>query len=67
MTKEEMESVALAIFLEVSRAFEEHQEKTDFITGSSYDEADLFSNIIGFYRAVRGYSRDEVEQYLCPV
>lgn len=67
MTKEEQESVALAIFLEVSREFEDHQGLTDFLTGSSYDAADLFSNMVWFYRAVREYSEDEVRKYLQPV
>lgn len=67
MTKEEKESVSLAIFLEVSRQFEEHQWMTDFITGSSYDAADMFSNIVWFYRAVREYPEDEVREYLDPV
>lgn len=67
ISQEEKESVALTIFLEISRKFEEHQELTDFITGSSYDEADLFSNIIGFYRAVRGYSLEAVKDYLDPL
>jgi hypothetical protein len=67
MTQEEKESVALAIFLEVSREFEEHQQITDFITGSSYDAADMFSNVVWYYRAVRGYSEDEVRWYLNPL
>lgn len=63
----EKKAVALAIFLEISRAFEEHQGSFDKITGSSYSEPDLFSDVIGFYRGVEWYTRIQVEQYLNPI
>lgn len=67
LTREQKESVALTIFLDVSRSFEEHQGSTDYLHGSSYHEEDLFSNVIGFYRAVRGLDKEYVRDKLQPV
>jgi len=66
-TKEEKESIALTIFLDVSRQFEWHQKTTDRLTGSSYSQEDLFSNMIWFYRAVRGYSLPDIKKTLHPI
>jgi hypothetical protein len=51
---EEQKSIALAIFMDVSLAFEELQANWFFrhITDSGYSVEDLISNLIGFYRAV---------------
>ena len=46
------ESVALAIFEEVSRLFEERQELA-FWSGSDFSIEDLVSNLISFYSLVR--------------
>jgi hypothetical protein len=52
--KEEKKSVALSIFLNVSHAFETMQSNWLFrkATNSGYSAEDLFSNLLGFYRAV---------------
>ncbi len=60
----ELEAVAFTIFLSVSRAFESHQEYTDWFSNSAYSEPDIIGNIIGFYRASRGYSLDEIRALL---
>lgn len=54
LTTLEKKSVALAIFMEVSLKFEDHQSKslTDWFTGSGFSGEDLVSNLIGFYIAV---------------
>jgi len=67
MTEQEKLSVSLAILLEVSQEFETYQSSTDFITGSSYNEADIFSNIVGFYTASDQYTKDEIICLLDPV
>jgi hypothetical protein len=54
LSKNENESVALAIFMEVSLRFENFQMMfPNFITDSGFSAEDLVSNILGFYRAVR--------------
>lgn len=59
--------VALAIFIEVSLAFEERQ--ASFVarkfSDSGFSEEDLVSNLIGFYRAM--YPMIEVDQLCKPV
>ncbi len=66
----EKESTALGIFKDVSEEFERSQRGVlgvqDRIMHSSFSEEDLVSNLIGFYRAVKGYSRNDVER-LCKV
>lgn len=52
LTHSQMESVALAIFLEVSFGFEAMQWWTG-APGSSFSEEDLVSNLLGFYAVVR--------------
>ena len=64
---EEMKWVALAIFISVSRSFEEAQSWHDFYSGSSYNQSDLMWNLVGFYRAVEWYSQEEVKSFLRPV
>ncbi|MCS7026604.1 MAG: hypothetical protein NZV14_17545 [Bryobacteraceae bacterium] len=56
----ERESIALAIFMEVSGAFEDLQGQFPSIVpglgrvaDSSYSQEDLISNLLGFYKAVR--------------
>lgn len=54
ITINEKKSVALAIFLDVSHAFESLQARRPFrwLTDSGYSAEDLVSNLIGFYRAL---------------
>jgi hypothetical protein len=63
LTDEEVLSVALRIFMEQSKTFEGLQAWTDFIGESSFSEEDLPSNLIGFYRAARGYDRIDIEMH----
>lgn len=64
----EMKSVALAIFMEVSLAFEAHQEFfPKFITDSGFSQEDLVSNLIGFHIAVGSISKAEVLSIAKPV
>lgn len=55
LTHSQKESVALAIFREISEKFETYQE--DFFFGwtshSSFSQEDLTSNLLGFYKVVR--------------
>jgi hypothetical protein len=67
MTEEEKLSVALAILLEVSDAFEADQASTDFITGSSYNEADWFSNVLSLYIAAKICTKEQIRSLLNPV
>jgi RHS repeat-associated protein len=59
------EAVALGIFKEVSEAFEASQGGfiQNWVMHSSFSEEDLVSNLIGFYIAVKGYSRSDVESW----
>lgn len=54
LTVDQKKSVALAIFLDVSRAFERYQGSYFFslFTNSSFSGEDLISNLISFYRAL---------------
>jgi hypothetical protein len=54
----EQKAVALGIFKEVSEIFEGEIQK---VISSSFSVEDLPSNLIAFYRAVKGYSRAEIE------
>ena len=63
---EERKSVALAIFQDVSMAFEQMQGLHP-TSGSSFEPADLPSNMISFYRTVEGMSRVEIEAVTKPV
>lgn len=67
MTEQEKLSVSLAILLEVSYEFEEYQSGTDYVTGSSYNEADVFSNVLGLYIASGQYKKEEIRSLLVPV
>ena len=51
---EQKKSVALSIFLDTSHAFESLQSNwfISLVTDSGYSAEDLFSNLVGFYRAV---------------
>ncbi|MEM7427981.1 MAG: DUF4157 domain-containing protein [Pseudomonadota bacterium] len=64
LSEGEVLSVALSIFSALSQVFEAHQRWRDAIPSpfpsSSFAEEDLPSNLIGFYRAARGYSFEEV-------
>ena len=55
LSKSEKESVALAIFMEVSLGFETLQSSFPYnkTTDSGFSAEDLVSDLLGFYRAVR--------------
>jgi len=62
LTVQEKESIALAIFQEVSMEFEDFQ-KVGVLIGrgdSSFEPADLVSNLIGFYHHVKNISKSEI-------
>jgi RHS repeat-associated protein len=64
LSTSDLESVGLGIFKEVSERFETSQGGLqDRIMHSSFSEEDLVSNLIGFYKAVRGYSNDDVKKW----
>jgi len=63
---EERKSVALAIFQNVSMAFELLQSVHP-TSGSSFEPADLPSNMIGFYMNVQGVTEDEILDAIEPV
>ncbi|MEK6371720.1 MAG: DUF4157 domain-containing protein [Acidobacteriota bacterium] len=66
---EQKKSVALAIFQEVSRSFEDFQS-WGWVIGrgsSSFSEEDLVSNLIGFYSAVESIPFEEYLELCAPV
>ena len=68
LTSAEKKSVALAIFMEVSLAFETHQEYFPrFITDSGFSQEDLVSNLVGFHIAVGTVTKDQVLAMAKPV
>lgn len=67
LTRNQRDSVALAIFRHASQEFEQLQGTgvLSIISGhSSFSPEDLVSNLLGFYRAFRGKSEAEMRQ-LC--
>lgn len=60
LSLKEKEEVALAIFQEVSMEFEDFQGYASMWSGSSFDPADLVSNLLGFYYVVRNYFDYEI-------
>lgn len=58
LTRAEKESVALAIFLQVSIGFESVQAdwRHRWVTDSGFSQEDLTSDLLGFYTIVRGNS-----------
>jgi hypothetical protein len=77
---QEKRSVALAVFLMVSRAFEQHQFDWEFslvdwlsqqLRGKPYDsgfsQEDLVSNLIGFYIGVGHVTKDQAIRMCHPV
>ncbi len=59
----EVNEVALSIFKTISIAFETQQIWTDLLGQSSFAQEDLPSNLIAFYMAVRGFSRQDVTSF----
>ncbi|MBP2326988.1 hypothetical protein JOF56_007373 [Kibdelosporangium banguiense] len=57
LSADEVLQVSLAIFKQLSLAFETQQQWTDLIGSSSFSQEDLPSNLIGFYMAARGFTR----------
>ena len=62
---EERKSVALAIFQDVSKAFEHMQGLAG--SDSSFEPSDLPSNMLSFYRAVEGISENEIRELIQPL
>ena len=63
LSEAEVIKAALTTFMVQSIFFEAAQSWTDFIGDSSFAEEDLVSNLIGFYRAAEGYSKDEIVKF----
>lgn len=57
LTVKQKEAIALAIFQDVSRAFEGKQAAPPigWFSNSGFSSEDLVSNLLGFYSAVRGF------------
>lgn len=63
LSADEVFAVALSLFKKLSVVFETQQQWTDLIGSSSFAQEDLPSNLIGFYRAARGYSRSDIGRF----
>jgi hypothetical protein len=63
LSDSEVLGVSLNLFKKLSIIFEIQQEWTDILTGSAFSEEDLPSNLISFYRAAKGYDRNQINQY----
>ncbi len=63
LSSDEVFAVALSLFKKLSVVFETQQQWTDLIGSSSFAQEDLPSNLIGFYRAVLGYSRAGIGRF----
>lgn len=63
LSLEERKSVALSIFQDVSMRFEALQGLHP-TSGSSFEPADLPSNMISFYRTVEGYTESQLSKIL---
>jgi hypothetical protein len=57
LTAGQQESVALGIFRVLTRVLETAQSDLDFFLQSSFSVEDLPSNLVGFYRDVKGYDK----------
>lgn len=70
LSEPQKQSVALAIFMEVSYGFERMQGKFPqglFASDSSYSQEDLVSNLIGFYIAVGAITKTQALDAASPV
>lgn len=70
LSMEQKKSVALSIFMEVSKRFEDFQKFIGLgglITDSGYSQEDLVSNLIGFYIAVGEVNRLNILKKCHPV
>jgi Domain of unknown function (DUF4157) len=63
LSADEIIAVALSLFKKLSVIFETQQQWTDLIGNSSFSQEDLPSNLIGFYRAARGYSKSDIGRF----
>lgn len=63
LSTSEVLEVALSIFKTLSIAFETQQEWTDFLGDSAFAQEDLPSNLLGFYRAARGFNLADIERF----
>jgi Domain of unknown function (DUF4157) len=66
LTEQEIEGVALTLFMILSVKFEELQGSGLLGQAISFSGEDLPSNLIGFYHGLRGYNREEIER-ICEV
>ncbi len=66
LSLDERKSIALAIFQDVSNAFETFQNVHP-ISESSYSPEDLPSNMLSFYRIVEGISENEIRKLIQPL
>jgi hypothetical protein len=62
LSPDEVLAVSLSMFKNLSLIFEVQQGWTDWFSGSSFSQEDLPSNLIGFYRAARGYTKDDIKR-----
>lgn len=63
LSPDEILSVALSIFKELSMVFETQQRWTQLVGRSSFAQEDLPSNLIGFYRGARGFSQADINGF----
>lgn len=67
LNKQQRIEAAASIFRHVSEEFERLERSFPYALspeaqGSSFQEGDLTSNLIGFYRAISGYSREDIAE-----
>jgi hypothetical protein len=69
LSRETKKSIALAIFMAVSRDFENYQSRwlMQQVTDSGYSAEDLVSNLIGFYIAVGAITKTDAIKACHPV
>jgi len=63
LSAEEVLSVALSMFKNLSIIFEIQRQWTDWFSHSAFSQEDLPSNVISFYRAARGFSTADIRQF----
>lgn len=63
LAPEEVLAVSLSMFQNLSVIFEIQQEWTDLLSGSSFSQEDLPSNMISFYRAAKDFSTDDIKKF----
>ncbi len=68
LTTKQKKSVALAIFMEVSKGFEAYQGNWfwSWLTDSGFSQEDLVSDLLGFYIAIGELSKEQVLELCHP-